>query len=121
MVFSSSAGAPVFAGAGGLRRRVVALWPRRWSRVTASATIALCALCVFVWLLTAPLTPAFATTATFTEGSAQTFTVPTGVSSVEVSAAGGTGQERYGGRGGKGELVSGELSVMPGETLYVEV
>jgi hypothetical protein len=117
MVFSSSAGAPVFAGARGLRRRVVALWPRRWSRVTASATIALCALCVFVWLLT----PAFATTATFTEGSEQTFTVPTGVSSVEVSAAGGTGQERCGGRGGKGELVSGELSVMPGETLYVEV
>ena len=125
MKFSSSASAPVFAGLGCLRRRVVARWPRGWSRATASGTIALCGLCAFVCMLIASPPPALATTVAFSEPGEHMFSVPAGVSSVEVSAAGADGNPqpppKITERGGKGALVSGELSVMPGETLYVEV
>ena len=60
-------------------------------------------------------------------GAEQTFTVPTGVTSINViaigaalvwsaPASGGTG-----GGGGEGEQVSGTLAVTPGNTLFVEV
>lgn len=70
-------------------------------------------------------------------GGEQTFTVPAGVHSVEVSAVGGrggNGDVAHNGPsgapgapgtvsklGGPAALVTGELSVTPGETLYVEV
>jgi hypothetical protein len=61
-------------------------------------------------------------------GSEQTFTVPAGVTSIDVvatGAAGGSGSTPTsggtGGSGGEGEQVSGTLAVIPGNTLYVEV
>jgi hypothetical protein len=53
-------------------------------------------------------------------GAEQTFTVPAGVFSVQVLAVGGSGGTA-GALGGVGAQVSGDLSVTPGETLYVEV
>ena len=55
----------------------------------------------------------------FTDGE-QEFTVPTGVFSIDVSAVGARGASTSS-QGGLGALVEGELSVTPGETLYVEV
>jgi hypothetical protein len=63
---------------------------------------------------------------TFT-GKEQKFTVPAGVTSVEVVAVGGAGgigisiASRPGGAGGLAAVVSGNLGVKAGETLYVEV
>jgi hypothetical protein len=61
-------------------------------------------------------------------GAEQTFTVPSGVTSIDViaiGAAGGSGSTPAsagtGGAGGKGEQVSGTLAVIPGNTLFVEV
>src|SRR5262249_45247531 len=70
------------------------------------------------------------TTQTFTyTGGEQTFTVPPGVFSVHVVAIGAAGGNASpnsggtppGGAGGAGAKVSGGLTVMPGEFLYVEV
>ncbi len=64
---------------------------------------------------------AMATTQTFTfTGSEQTFTVPAGVSSIHVNAIGGRGG-KSGAAGGAAAEVQGDLSVKPGEVLYVEV
>ena len=105
----------------------------RIRRVTAktSGRTLLCALCSSVCVLVGPRAQALATTVTLMPGD-QTFIVPAGVSSLEVSAAGAQGEgtelgekEKLGKNviepGGKGELVSGELSVMPGEMLDVDV
>jgi hypothetical protein len=62
-------------------------------------------------------------------GSEQTFTVPGGVTTLEVTsvgAPGGPGYDAYdssldGSSGGFGAVVSAALAVTPGETLYVEV
>ncbi|HTB70222.1 MAG TPA: IPT/TIG domain-containing protein [Solirubrobacteraceae bacterium] len=56
-------------------------------------------------------------------GGEQTLVVPAGVASVHVSAVGGRGGEAFtgGGAGGAAAGVEGDLSVTPGETLYVEV
>ena len=60
-------------------------------------------------------------------GAEQTFIVPAGVFTVHVIADGGRGGNAKpgtaepGGAGGLGAKVSGDLSVTPGETLYVEV
>jgi hypothetical protein len=61
-------------------------------------------------------------------GAEQPFQVPAGVTSVRVRAIGGAGEEaRFGGfeqapaPGGAGAVVTGQLSVTPDETLYVEV
>ena len=53
-------------------------------------------------------------------GGEQTFTVPAGVTSLEAVAVGGNGGST-GGSGGAGARVAGELTVTPGETLYIEV
>ena len=53
-------------------------------------------------------------------GTEQTYTVPAGVTAVHVEAVGAAG-EAGDATGGMGALVSGELSVTPGQTLYVEV
>src|SRR5205823_7904845 len=74
-----------------------------------------------VCALMVPAAHAQATTQTFAyTGAEQTFTVPAGVSSVHVAAVGGSGgnTDRP---GGVAAQVSGDLSVTPGETLYVEV
>lgn len=56
-------------------------------------------------------------------GGEQTLVVPAGVASVHVIAVGGRGGEAFtgGGAGGAAAEVEGDLSVTPGETLYVEV
>ena len=64
--------------------------------------------------------------ATFTyTGSSQTFTVPTGVTSLTVVAKGAKGATGVGGAtngpGGKGGTVSAVLSVTPGQVLTLEV
>ncbi len=59
-------------------------------------------------------------------GAEQSFTVPTGVSSVRVNAIGAAGGQAFGpfgndGTGGAGADVVGQLPVSAGEVLYVEV
>ena len=63
-----------------------------------------------------------ATVTTFepSKGEQQTYTVPAGVSDIEVTAIGGAGQSGYNGQGGLGSRVNALLSVKPGEKLYVE-
>ncbi len=74
--------------------------------------------------LVAPGASAQAASASFEyTGAEQTFVVPAGVSSVHVLAVGGSGGEAFtgGGAGGAAAEVGGDLTVTPGETLYVEV
>ena len=55
-------------------------------------------------------------------GAEDTFVVPDGVSSVHVVATGAPGAVGYnGGSAGRGARVSGDLTVDPGQTLYVNV
>jgi Bacterial Ig domain/Glycine rich protein len=64
------------------------------------------------------------TTCTFVpSGSEDTFEVPEGVSSIHVVATGAPGAEGLdvGPSGGLGAQVSGDLTVTPGQTLYVNV
>jgi hypothetical protein len=78
-------------------------------------------LCALACVLVAPATAAQAITQTFNyTGAEQTFTVPAGVTSVEVLAVGGHGGSAAR-SAGVGAQVTGTLSVTPGETLYVEV
>jgi Glycine rich protein len=68
--------------------------------------------------------PALAASATFGyTGGEQTFSVPAGVTSVRVVAIGGSGGAgtNSGGAGGAGAQVSGDLSVTPGQVLFIEV
>ena len=65
---------------------------------------------------------ASAATQTFSfTGTEQTFTVPLGVQSVEVVAIGGNGGSAEAAAGGVPAKVSVDLSVSPGQLLYVEV
>ncbi len=76
-----------------------------------------------LWSLS-PTGAAAATSAvTFSStGAEQTFTVPAGVSVLQVMAIGGSGGGGLGGGvGGLGGVASGEVAVFPGEALYVEV
>ena len=68
-------------------------------------------------------TTADTTTCTFSPtGSEDTFEVPDGVSSVHVVATGAPGAVGFfGGSAGRGATVSGDLTVTPGQTLYVNV
>src|ERR1700690_927485 len=81
----------------------------------------LSALCALAAVLASPVAAAEATTQTFTNtGGEQTFTVPAGITSLEVLAVGGHGGSAAS-AGGSAAQVTGTLSVTPGETLYVEV
>ena len=100
------------------------------------ALVALAAAMAALLLLTYGASPAHAagscsttagvTTCTFgPTGAEDTFKVPDGVSSVHVAATGAPGapgaEGYYGGTAGSGARVSGDLTVTPGQTLYVEV
>ena len=63
------------------------------------------------------------TTCTFVpSGSEDTFEVPDGVSTIHVVATGAPGAVGFfGGSAGRGARVSGDLTVTPGQTLYVNV
>jgi hypothetical protein len=79
--------------------------------------VALAGLCVALF----GVAPAQATTQTFLfTGAEQTFKVPGGVTSIHVVAIGGGGGSS-GGIGGVAGQVTGDLTVTPGQTLYVEV
>jgi hypothetical protein len=54
-------------------------------------------------------------------GSSQTYTVPTGISTLTVALWGAGGGSTLGGAGGAGAYVGGNLAVTPGETLTVIV
>ncbi|MFT4264522.1 MAG: glycine-rich protein, partial [Nocardioides sp.] len=72
----------------------------------------------------APASAATPETVTFlSTGTEQTFTVPAGVTTVHASAVGGRGDAGAygGGAGGYGASVSADLSVTPGQVLYIEV
>ena len=68
-------------------------------------------------------TTAGTTTCTYgPTGAEDTFEVPLGVSTIHVVATGAPGAEGYmGGTEGAGAQVSGDLTVTPGDTLYVNV
>ena len=86
-------------------------------RVGAAPAAVLAALCLAA--------PAGAVTTTFSyTGAQQQFVVPAGVTSVHVLAVGGRGGNGLapgGGVGGAPAEVSGDVEVLPGQTLYVEV
>jgi glycine rich protein len=86
--------------------------------------LALSAVCAFGLTLGWSATPALGATQTFiSTGAEQTFTVPAGVTSIHVVAIGASGGAggNSGGAGGAPAQVSGDLSVTPGQVLYVEV
>ena len=87
--------------------------PARWARGLL--------LLGFGILLFPPVASA-ATTFNYT-GAEQTYTVPTGVSSIYVTATGarGGGPTTGFGTGGRGARVTGTIHVTPGRTVYVEV
>jgi Glycine rich protein len=74
-------------------------------------------------LLAASAGSALAETKTFkSTGKEQEFKVPAGVTSIEVTAIGASGGMGDNGQaGGRGAIVTGDLSVKKGETLYVLV
>jgi len=77
--------------------------------------------CLSLMGLVIGVSGAAAVTQTFTfTGNEQTFTVPSGVSTIHVAAIGGRGG-KAGEPGGGGAEVQGDLNVKPGQTLYVEV
>ncbi len=91
------------------------------ARASVPRAVAVGALCALACVLTIAVARAQATTQTFTyTGGEQTFTVPAGVTSVEVLAVGGHGGSAAA-SGGVAAQVTGTLSVTAGETLYVEV
>lgn len=65
---------------------------------------------------------AYAGSVTFSSsGGEQVFTVPARVTSINVAATGGRGGTSFSGPGGFGAVVSADIRVTPGQTLYVEV
>ncbi len=97
--------------------------PRRRSR--AGVSVACLALAAGALTATPALATPLVTEAFPSTSTEQTFTVPTGVTSVHVRAIGEAGEQGEGFEnliaGGDGAVVSADLPVTPGETLYVEV
>jgi glycine rich protein len=80
------------------------------------------AVCAAIWALTGGVAPAQAVTQTFFyTGGEQTFDVPGGVTTVHVVAIGGHGGAATDAVGGLAGEVIGDVSVTPGQTLYIEV
>ena len=89
-------------------------------RATAGAVGIL--LCVFAGLGPTSATAAETATQPFTTAGEHAFTVPAGVTSLQVRAVGGHGGTGNGGAaGGLGATATATLAVTPGETLYAEV
>jgi hypothetical protein len=101
----------------------IALQPARrlsgsWRRLSAGAAAAL----LVGALVLAGAQRADATTYTFNGGNEQTYTVPAGVTSVDLFASGGAGQASGSASGGLGAIVgAGPFAVTPGQVLYIEV
>ena len=104
----------------GTAARPSAVAARERRKTHNPSTAAMGALCALACLLIVP-SGAQATTQAFSyTGAEQTFTVPAGVTSLEVAAIGGHGGSAAG-AGGAAAQVTGTIHVTPGETLYVEV
>lgn len=94
---------------------------RRRSRGFGRRAVGLTLGCLSLLGLSIGATSAAAATRTFTfTGAEQTFTVPAGVSTVHVLAIGAEGG-KSGAQGGAAAEVQGDLTVKPGQVLYVEV
>jgi hypothetical protein len=86
--------------------------------------VGIAALCVATATLVSSPPSAHATTQTFASaGAEQIFTVPQGVTSLHVVAVGGRGGAGAdsGAAGGFGALATSDVSVTPGQVLYIEV
>lgn len=112
------------------------LTPHHSPRIRVAANLSTAAAaCLTVALCMPPLTQAATVTKTFSSasntGTAGAFLVPAGVTSIRVEAVGGKGGnvlvnpfdpwDLSPQAGGYGALVSGDLPVTPGQTLYVYV
>lgn len=99
--------------------------PQRRLAAAAASTAAICAGALWLALSSASGATSSATvTKVFNStGSEQTFKVPDGVTSINVIAIGGKGGDggASGGAGGIGARVSANLSVTPGQVLFVNV
>jgi hypothetical protein len=99
------------------------------SRKTRRVASRLAVLSAFALLALTSAQPGAAAATTSTTfggtGAEQTFTVPSGVTSIHVVAQGGSGGEPDAAfrppAGGAGGQVTADLAVTPGETLYIEV
>ncbi len=105
---------------------------RRGSAMPPRAAAGVWAACAAILVFALAASPASAAPPKVTEtfastGAEQSFTVPAGVMGVRVRIVGEGGVQGEGaiggdgGAGGLGGVVSGQLSVTPGELLYVEV
>lgn len=92
------------------------LSPAPLRRLAAPAVVGLAALALPAAATAAPP----ATTFQYT-GAEQQYVVPPGITQVEVTAVGGRGGGAPSATGGRGALVTGFVSVTPGQLLYVAV
>jgi Ca2+-binding RTX toxin-like protein len=108
------------------RQCSLSLWVRWWLLALTLAAALLGVVAVDPARAQAPScsTSAGTTTCTFASiGAEDSFIVPAGVGSIEVVAVGAPGAvaETFGGAAGRGARVAGELTVTPGQVLYVNV
>lgn len=91
-------------------------------RARLSQILSICILLAGQLALSSPAATAAPIVATFSyTGSAQSWTVPSGVTSIQFRVIGASGGTSYGTRGGYGESITGTLSVTSGETLSLYV
>jgi len=99
---------------GGIRKTA------RWSALAAVAVGGLAAVAVPTGAASAATTSVPTQTVSFTTAGEHAFTVPLGVTSVQVTAIGGAGGGGYS-PGGLGAEVNASVAVTPGSTIYAEV
>jgi hypothetical protein len=112
---------PLGRGLSGLRPRFAASF--RSAMLRGLLTAIVCVLASVVVCASAQATKGIVTRTFSEEGGESGFVVPAGVESVKVVAIGGAGgaPAESSGEGGLGARVAGDLSVTPGQVLYVEV
>jgi Glycine rich protein/Abnormal spindle-like microcephaly-assoc'd, ASPM-SPD-2-Hydin/Protein of unknown function (DUF1573) len=77
--------------------------------------------CVLAAVAISPASASAASQSFGYTGSVQTYTVPAGVNSLQVSATGGSGTGYYHADGGAGGTVNSTIPATPGQTLYIYV
>jgi hypothetical protein len=94
----------------------------RPARIAVGLLTATSGLVVGGWTLGAPAHAAPEPQTFGATGAEQTYVVPAGVTSIRVTVTGAPGADKPGSSvGGPGRVVSADLPVTPGQTLYVEV
>jgi len=94
--------------------------PGRPARLTLAVVTAASALVAGSWATATPAQAADGTAVFAAVGAEQTYVVPAGVHSIRVVVTGAPGASG-GSPGGAGRIVTADLPVTPGQTLYVEV